>query len=90
MTREQALKEMEKPTYDPEMLKEDYAFVIKKLGLSEEEFKKIMNLPIKAHTEYNSYVTRHYKYHKRFFDNIKIIRGALKLFKSNSNPNKSS
>lgn len=76
LTKEQALKEMQKPAYDPELLKEDYAFVLKKLGLSESEFKAIMDLPLKDHLEYDSYIKKHYKYHEQFF---KIIKPITKL-----------
>lgn len=79
LTKEQALKEMKKPAYDPELLKEDYAFVLKKLGLSESEFKAIMDLPIKDHLEYDSYIKKHYKYNEQFF---KVIKPITKLRKA--------
>ena len=43
---------MKKPLYDPEELQNDREYVLKKLGLSEEEFDEIMNLPIKSHLDY--------------------------------------
>lgn len=54
MSREDALREMEKPTYSPDELKEDRMFVIKKLGLSDEEFESIMRQPNKTYLDYPS------------------------------------
>ncbi len=55
MTREQALIELQKPTYPIELQAEDREYVIKKLELTEEEFERIMALPPKTHFEYPSY-----------------------------------
>jgi hypothetical protein len=54
MTREEALKEMEKPLYDPKELEEDIEFLSKKMGLSIEEFKEIMKMPNKTFRDYPS------------------------------------
>jgi hypothetical protein len=57
MTRDEALKEMEKNPYPPEMLKEDKSYVLKKFGLTEPEFEGIMSRPIKSPKDYpSSYV----------------------------------
>jgi len=52
MSREQALEEIDKAPYSPEQLAEDQEFVLKKLGLSPEAFEAIMNLPVRAHTDF--------------------------------------
>jgi len=53
MSREEALKEMERSPYPSEkMMEEDKEYVIKKLGLSREEFARIMSLPIKNFQDY--------------------------------------
>ncbi|MBX7124456.1 MAG: N-acetyl sugar amidotransferase [Cyclobacteriaceae bacterium] len=52
MTREQALAELQQPTYPEELLKEDRIFVLKKLGLSEAEFEQIMKAPPKTFRDY--------------------------------------
>lgn len=52
ISREEALLEMEKPTYPPDLLASDKEYVIKKLGLSEKEFEEIMNTPVKSYAEY--------------------------------------
>lgn len=52
MTREQALKELEKPLYTGNMLAEDKAFVSKKLGISEEELEKLIHEPCRHYSEF--------------------------------------
>ncbi|HLG36273.1 MAG TPA: N-acetyl sugar amidotransferase, partial [Bacteroidia bacterium] len=52
ITRGEALEEMKNDTYAQYNLREDKEFVLKKFGLSEEEFQKIMNTSIKEHTDY--------------------------------------
>lgn len=73
ITRQEALIEIQKPIYDKEKLKDDYEYVIKKLGLSENEFEAYMSLPIKPHTFYPSYFNRHYKYQIWLSNLIKTI-----------------
>ena len=55
ITREEALKELEKPTYPPSMQEEDREYVIKKLGLNEDSFEAIMTDPQKSYWDYPSY-----------------------------------
>jgi N-acetyl sugar amidotransferase len=55
MTREKALEELKKEPYPIEMQMEDRAYVIKKLGLTENEFEEIMQLPKKTILDYPSY-----------------------------------
>ncbi len=54
MTKAEALLELEKPLYDPAQLKSDKEYVMKKFGLSPEEFEKIMQLPVKNHGAFKS------------------------------------
>jgi N-acetyl sugar amidotransferase len=54
MTREAALKELELPLYDPRNLKDDIEYMLKKFGLSKEEFESIMKLPRREHSEFKS------------------------------------
>lgn len=54
ITRDEALEEMKEPPYDPEMLKIDKAFVLKKLQLSEEEFNRIMATPVRSHRDFDT------------------------------------
>jgi len=52
ITREQALDELSKPLYAPKELREEKEYVFKKLGLIEEEFDRIINLPTRSHLDY--------------------------------------
>lgn len=52
ITREDALEEMKKPAYPEGMLKDDKEYVIKKLGITPEEFEAIMNAPVKSYRDY--------------------------------------
>lgn len=54
MTREQALEEMKKPIYNAKELEVDMNFVLKKLGLTREEFDNIMKLPVRGHREFHT------------------------------------
>ncbi len=54
MTREQALRELELPLYPPNDLKADKEYVLKKLGLTREEFEEIMKLPPKRHQDFKT------------------------------------
>ena len=53
MTKQEALDELSRPIYDPDQLKADYDFVLKKLGLSREEFEEIMSRPPRPHTDFD-------------------------------------
>jgi len=52
ITRDEALKEISAPPYPPEWIEPDTAFVIKKLGISRQEFDSIMASPKKRYSDY--------------------------------------
>lgn len=53
LTREEALIELEDGFFSSQgEMEESKSYVIKKLGLTEEEFEKIMDTPVKNHREY--------------------------------------
>lgn len=54
LTKEEALEEMKQPPYDPRQLKIDKEFVLKKLGLTEEEFDAYMKAPARNHREFDT------------------------------------
>jgi hypothetical protein len=52
MSREEALEELKQPPYPKDLAEEDKLYVAKKFGLTETEFDKLMDLPIKSFKEY--------------------------------------
>jgi hypothetical protein len=52
VTREQALEELKKLPYTDEKVKEEKAYIAKKLGVTLDEFDRILNLPPKWYTDY--------------------------------------
>ena len=52
MSREEALKELEKPLYDERELKEDKEYIAKKLGVSNEEFETILQMPSHKYSDF--------------------------------------
>lgn len=55
ITRDQVLEELKVPTYPPSMQEDDREYVVKKLGLTDEEFDEIMQAPNKSYWDYPSY-----------------------------------
>jgi N-acetyl sugar amidotransferase len=55
IARAEALEELKRPTYAPTLQEEDREYVTKKLGLTTEEFERIMQLPPKTIYDYPSY-----------------------------------
>ena len=53
ITKEEALKELEQPIYPQEVFEQDYEFVLKKFGWTDEEFKEIMALPPRSHYDFD-------------------------------------
>jgi N-acetyl sugar amidotransferase len=54
LSREEALEELRGDTYPPELLEQDRLYVIKKLGISEQEFDAIMRAPTHTHRDFPS------------------------------------
>lgn len=54
ITKEQAIEELIAPIYSLAQLQTDFPFVLKKLGLSEDEFISIMELPRREHNEFDT------------------------------------
>ena len=52
MTREEALARLQEPLYDPEELREDTAFVLERLGLTEADWERLMSLPNRTFRDY--------------------------------------
>ncbi len=52
ITKAEALAELEKPPYAPELMADDLVFVAKKLGFTVEEFEEILRQPPRPHTDF--------------------------------------
>ncbi len=52
MTREDALEELSRPPCAPTLIEEDREYVAKKLGLTDDEFDRIMTEPPKSYKDY--------------------------------------
>lgn len=54
LSREEALAKMDEPVYDPQLLKNDKNFVLKKLQFSEQEFEDYISSPGVSHYSFRS------------------------------------
>lgn len=52
MTRNDALDELDKALYDEKELNEDKEYIAKKLGVTNEEFESILNMPSHDYTDF--------------------------------------
>lgn len=55
MTRAEALEELEKPLYDPRELKEDLAYIAKKLQITSDELTALIESPGHHYTEFKNW-----------------------------------
>lgn len=55
ITREAALRELEQPTYAPDLQRADTEYVMKKFGLAQAEFDAIMHAPKRTFDEFSSH-----------------------------------
>lgn len=78
ITREAALEEIKWDAYDPAQLKEDKEYVVKKLGLTMEEFEKIMREKPREHLEFRSYETGLYVKHRKWMQRISPVTRLIK------------
>ncbi len=82
MSRSEALSIYAQPAYEPVKMKEDIAFVLTKLNISEEEFNHILNLPPKKHSDYkNSFLLRTLYNPNKLKSLRKLKRSLRKVFK---------
>ncbi len=80
ISRNEALKELEVPAYNVEQLKEDREYVQKKLGITAEEFDRIMKEKPREHSEFLSYETGLYRSHEKFMRRISPLTRVLKKY----------
>jgi N-acetyl sugar amidotransferase len=70
ITRDEALAELKRPTYDPDQQRADKRYVAKKLGWTADEFERILALPPVAHEVYGTDATQRRA--------IETVRGYLR------------
>ena len=73
ITREQAIKLLQEPIYDINLLESDKKYVLKKLNFNEATFEDYMRAPIRKHNEFKS----EQKYWNKYFFVIKKIKKVL-------------
>ena len=76
MTRDQAIEELKNPICDPDQIRQDRIFVMKKFGLSESDFDGLMNEPPRSHAEYATELGLFEQYPM-----LKYLRGPLEALK---------
>ena len=74
ITKEEAVEEIKKPVYDPELLKIDYEFVLKKLGMSKERFEEILAMPQRSHYDFD--------YEKPIDDRYPLLWPVKKIYRN--------
>jgi N-acetyl sugar amidotransferase len=83
ITRNEALQELSKPTYDPELQKQDYEYALKKFDLTKKEFEGYMNQKPIPHTFYGTqWDKKHFrKYYifKRLLEPILSVIEKIKV-----------
>lgn len=77
LARADALKELSNPIYNEKELKQDKEYVLKKLGLSANEFEAIMQAPPRRHEEFNSDA----KLKKKYMNFLQKTQRIRKVFK---------
>jgi N-acetyl sugar amidotransferase len=71
ITKEQAREELKKPLYESEAeLEQEKHYVLKKLGLNESEFDKLMSEPAKKHEDFKTEV----KLWEKYFKLVKLLK----------------
>jgi len=79
ITRSQALEDLKAPTYAPSMQEEDREYVVKKLGLTDDEFTAIMSAPRKTYWDYPSYGK--FMKHPFVLKMVPFVKRVVALFK---------
>lgn len=77
ISREQAVQELQAPLYDPGELREDIAYFCKKLGISLDEYERVMAEPPRSYRDYSNRENA-YKIIREILG--KIARGRKAIF----------
>ena len=78
LTKEEALAELQRPTYDLRLQAEDKTYVAKKLGFSADEFDEVLQLPNYSHDVYGTDKSQRIFY----FKVMRFIKPITKIIKS--------
>lgn len=54
MTREEALRELEKPAFDPETIEHEFDYIARKLRISSDELRTYFEMPRKSYKDYKN------------------------------------
>lgn len=76
LRREQAIAELQQPTYEEYLQQQDREYVAKKLGFSLEEFAQLLTQPNRRHEEYGTDAT-HQEFRESLFTVLRPIKRAL-------------
>lgn len=76
LTKSQALEELAKPIIEEKQLQEDYAFVLKKLNLTQGVFEKILSQPRREHTDFATLKSIY-----KTYPVLKVVRPFVQLIK---------
>lgn len=89
MSREEALSELKKPLIEPEILKEDLRFFLKKMDFTEEEFSAIMKATPVPHENFKSYSKRVYPLFRYILPKLVSLKKLIKKKSAKVQPIKS-
>jgi N-acetyl sugar amidotransferase len=79
ITRDDALREMQRPAIDDDAIEHEKDFVVKKLGLSAEEFEKIMAAPPRKFSDFPSDTLSPPSYERALRRGLSLARSTLFL-----------
>lgn len=78
ISKQEAIDELKKPMIDPIVLKDDLEFFLKKMGLSADEFNKIMHEKPVPHEAFKSYSTFEYPLFKKILRFLVAVKKIVK------------
>lgn len=78
ITKAEALKELDRPIMDTEVLKEDLRFFLKKMDFTEEEFKQIISAKPVPHESFESYSGFDYPLFKFILPKLVALKNLIK------------
>ena len=77
MTKKEAMDELAEPAYSVELMRQDFEYIAKKLGFTNEEFAQILELPNVAHAHYGT----DKKHKEEWFRFLRVIKPITQLIK---------